>query len=74
MNDSPDRGWQLSAAKHLVGRVGRLIAEETVQLHGGIAMTWEYDLGHFAKRLVMIDHWLGDTDHHLERCATLARG
>ncbi len=70
---APDRRWQLSAAKHLVGRVGRLVAEETVQLHGGIAMTWEYDLGHFAKRLVMIDHWLGDTDHHLEQCAVLGR-
>jgi len=71
-NDAPDRQWQLSAAKHLTGRVARLVAEETVQLHGGIAMTWEYDLAHYAKRLVMIDHWLGDSDHHLERCVMLA--
>jgi len=70
---APDCQWQLSAAKHLTGRVARLVAEETVQLHGGIAMTWEYGLAHFAKRLVMIDHWLGDTDHHLERCVMLAR-
>jgi alkylation response protein AidB-like acyl-CoA dehydrogenase len=70
---APDRQWQLSAAKHLTGRIARLVAEETVQLHGGIAMTWEYDLAHFAKRLVMIDHWFGDTDHHLERCVMLAR-
>lgn len=71
--DAPDRQWQLSAAKHLAGRVARLVAEETVQLHGGIAMTWEYELAHYAKRLVMIDHWLGDSDHHLERCLILAQ-
>ncbi|MEM8759241.1 MAG: acyl-CoA dehydrogenase [Pseudomonadota bacterium] len=57
----------VSAAKHLAGRVGRLVAEEAIQLHGGIAMTWEYDLPHYAKRLVMIDHLLGDTDHHARR-------
>jgi hypothetical protein len=30
-------------------------------------MTWEYPISHYAKRLVMIDHQLGDTDWHLER-------
>ena len=67
--DAPraERERCLSAAKNLVGRVGRLVAEESIQLHGGIAMTWEYALPHFAKRLIMIDHQLGDADHHLER-------
>jgi alkylation response protein AidB-like acyl-CoA dehydrogenase len=67
--DAPraERERCLSAAKNLVGRVGRLVAEESIQLHGGIAMTWEYALPHFAKRLTMIDHQLGDADHHLER-------
>lgn len=63
----PERERALSAAKNLVGRVGRLVAEESIQLHGGIAMTWDYALPHYAKRLVMIDHQLGDADHHLER-------
>lgn len=72
-NAAADSQWQLAAAKQLTGRVGRQVAEETVQLHGGIAMTWEYELAHFAKRLVMIDHWLGDCDHHLEQCVMLAR-
>jgi hypothetical protein len=63
----PERERALSAAKNLTGRVGRLVAEESIQLHGGIAMTWEYALPHFAKRLTMIDHQLGDADHHLER-------
>ena len=57
----------ISGAKNLVGRVGKLVAEEAIQMHGGIAMCWEYDIAHYAKRLVMIDHVLGDADHHLER-------
>lgn len=65
--DRLPRERSLAAAKHLTGRVGRLVAEETIQIHGGIAMTWEYAAGHYAKRLVMLDHLLGDTDHHLER-------
>jgi alkylation response protein AidB-like acyl-CoA dehydrogenase len=62
-----EREKNAAAAKNLIGRVGRLVAEETIQLHGGIAMTWEYNLPHYAKRLTMIDHQLGDTDFHLER-------
>ena len=57
----------LSAAKYSIGRIGTLVAEECIQLHGGIGMTWELPLAHYAKRLVMIDHQLGDQDHHLER-------
>ena len=36
-------------------------------MHGGIAMCWEYDIAHYAKRLVMIDHIFRDVDHHAER-------
>lgn len=63
----------LSAAKYSVGRIGALVAEESIQLHGGIGMTWELPLAHYAKRLVMIDHQLGDEDHHLARYAVLSR-
>ncbi len=56
-----------SMAKNLIGRTALMVAEETIQMHGGIAMTWEYSASHYAKRLVMIDHQLGDADHHLER-------
>ncbi|MEO1292564.1 MAG: acyl-CoA dehydrogenase, partial [Pseudomonadota bacterium] len=70
--DRATRERHVSAAKNLVGRVGRLVAEEAIQLHGGIAMTWEYALPHYAKRLVMIDHLLGDQDHHLERFMRLS--
>jgi hypothetical protein len=61
----------VSAAKYSIGRIGTLVAEECIQLHGGIGMTWELPLAHYAKRLVMIDHQLGDEDHHLERFVTL---
>lgn len=57
----------LSAAKYTVGRVGSRLSREAVQLHGGIGMTWELPLAHYAKRLVMIDHQLGDEDYHLMR-------
>ena len=54
-------------AKNLSDAPRRLVAEETIQMHGGIAMTWEYPASHYAKRLVMIDHQLGDADYHLEQ-------
>lgn len=65
--DRHDREAQISAAKNLIGRTAKLVAEESIQMHGGIAMTWEYSLSHYAKRLIMIDHQLGDTDYHLQR-------
>jgi alkylation response protein AidB-like acyl-CoA dehydrogenase len=61
------REKMVSAAKNLAGRAGRQVAEEAIQIHGGMGMTWEYPVGHFAKRIVMIDHLFGDADHHLER-------
>ncbi len=62
-----ERERNASATKNLIGRVGRLVAEECIQMHGGIGMTQEYALAHYARRLVMVDHEFGDTDHHLER-------
>ncbi|CAB3625250.1 acyl-CoA dehydrogenase family protein [Achromobacter pestifer] len=74
--DHPDRNTReraLSAAKFTIGRIGTLVAEESIQLHGGIGMTWELPLAHYAKRLVMIDHQLGDEDHHLRRYIALGQ-
>ena len=71
--DRATREAALSAAKNLVGRTARLVAEESIQMHGGIGMTWEYALPHFAKRLTMIDHLFGDADHHLERFVALSQ-
>ena len=70
---APDlRRRHVSAGKNLMGRVGRLVAEEAIQMHGGIAMTWEYSAPHYAKRLTMIDHLLGDEDFHLMRFLQLS--
>jgi alkylation response protein AidB-like acyl-CoA dehydrogenase len=71
--DRITRERALSAAKVSIGRIGTLVAEECIQMHGGIGMTWELPLAHCAKRLVMIDHQLGDEDHHLERYIALGR-
>ena len=71
--DRLTRERALSAAKFSIGRIGALVAEESIQLHGGIGMTWELPLSHYAKRLVMIDHQLGDEDHHLQRYIALGR-
>lgn len=57
----------LSAAKYTAGHTGRHVAEEAIQLHGGNGMSWEVPVSHYAKRLVMIDHELGDEDYHLQR-------
>ena len=69
--DGDERSRQLAAAKFVVVRAARLIAEQAIQLHGGIGMTWEYSLAHHAKRLVMLGHQLGDDDHHLQAYAEL---
>lgn len=69
--DRVERERTVSAAKVTVGRAAHHVAEEAIQLHGGIAMTWEYALAHYAKRLVMIDHLLGDVDYHTERFIAL---
>ena len=71
--DRRTRERAASAAKFTIGRVGTLAAEEAIQMHGGIGMTWELPLSHFAKRLTMTGHQLGDEDHHLGRFAALGR-
>ena len=68
-----ERAKLLAAAKYTVGYVGTLVAEESIQMHGGIGMTWELALAHYAKRLVMIDHQFGDEDHHLARFMQLSQ-
>jgi alkylation response protein AidB-like acyl-CoA dehydrogenase len=71
-SDRVTRERAVSAAKFTIGRVGTLVAEEAIQMHGGIGMTGELPLAHYAKRLIMIDHLMGDEDHHLERYMTFA--
>jgi len=69
--DAVMREKAVSGAKHLVGRHGRLIGQRAIQLHGGMGMTEEMAVGHYFKRLTMIDVMFGDEAYHLKRYASL---
>ena len=68
--NAEERRKAISAAKVQIGRSGRFIGQQAIQLHGGIGMTMEYKVGHYFKRVTMIDTMFGDADYHL---AALAR-
>ncbi|MCH8140056.1 MAG: acyl-CoA dehydrogenase family protein [Proteobacteria bacterium] len=57
------------ALKHLVGKAGIFIAENAVQLHGGMGMTEELRIGHYFKRMIVIDAQFGNADYHLGKFA-----
>lgn len=48
-----------------VSRAGRHVGQEAIQLHGGIAMTAEYNVGTFTAHLTALDHLLGDGGHQV---------
>ena len=64
-----ERRRAISAAKVQIGRSGRHVGQEAIQLHGGIGMTNEYAAGHYFKRVTMIDQLYGDADIHLSYLA-----
>jgi len=66
-----ERKKAASAAKVQIGKAGRFIGQNAVQLHGGMGMTDELNVGHYFKRLTMIDTMFGNVDHHLKRYAAL---
>ncbi len=68
-NGAPTAQRTIHALKHLVGRSGTFIAENAVQLHGGMGMTEELRIGHYFKRLLVIDMQFGNGDHHLQKFA-----
>jgi alkylation response protein AidB-like acyl-CoA dehydrogenase len=68
--DEPDpaaRQRMLAGAKVMVARAGRFVGQQAVQLHGGMGMTDELEVGDYFKFLTMTDVLLGDSDFHLER-------
>jgi pimeloyl-CoA dehydrogenase small subunit len=67
-----ERAKAASAAKVTIGKSGRFIGQQAVQIHGGMGMTDELNVGHYFKRLTMIDALFGSTDHHLKRFAALS--
>lgn len=55
------------ALKHLIGKASTFVGESAVQLHGGMGMTEELRVGHFFKRLLVIDTQFGNADYHLDQ-------
>ncbi len=72
--EAPDRVRQLSMAKLVVSREGRSVAQQAVQLHGGIGVTTEYAIGHYMRYLTVAEQLFGDTAWHLRRVAGLSVG
>jgi pimeloyl-CoA dehydrogenase small subunit len=68
-DDAGERVKTMSAVKAQIGRSAKFIGQQAVQMHGGIAMTYEYKAGHLFKRLTMIDAAYGDADVHVRRLA-----
>ncbi|MBI2977794.1 MAG: acyl-CoA dehydrogenase family protein [Rhodospirillales bacterium] len=67
--DADSRAKAVSAAKVQIGKAGRFVGQQAVQMHGGMGMTDELPVGHYFKRLTMIDTLFGDVDFHLRRFA-----
>lgn len=65
--DAAQRQRMLCAAKVTVARAARFVGQQAVQLHGGMGMTDELEVGDYFKRLTMFDPLLGDSDYHLAR-------
>ena len=67
--DDPDARRSLLALKVMVGKSGKLIGGEAIQLHGGMGVTWDLDIAHYFKRLTAIGQTFGNADWHLDRLA-----
>jgi pimeloyl-CoA dehydrogenase small subunit len=65
--DSKERATAVAAAKVQIGKSLKFVGQQSIQLHGGIGMTQEAKIGHYFKRLTMIENTFGDTDYHLRR-------
>src|SRR6185437_4579153 len=67
--DDADGARAVSAAKAAVGKYAKQVGESAVQVHGGIGMTDELNVGHYFKRLTLLEMLYGSRDHHLRRMA-----
>lgn len=70
--DPVERKKAVSAAKVRIGQSGRFVGQESIQIHGGMGMTEELAVGHYFKRLTMIDSEFGNVDHHVRRYTALS--
>jgi pimeloyl-CoA dehydrogenase small subunit len=67
----PEAQKAVSAFKVQVGKSGRFVGQNAIQLHGGMGMTDELSVGHYFKRLTTIDTLFGNVDFHLKRFGRL---
>ena len=65
--DAAERQYLLSAAKVGVADAARFVAEQAVQLHGGMGMTDELEASDYVRSLALFECLLGDSDWHLSR-------
>lgn len=70
-DDAEERARSVAAAKAQIGKSARFVGQNSVQMHGGMGMTDELKIGHYFKRLTMIDLTFGDRDHHTKRFAAM---
>ncbi|MBU2605259.1 MAG: acyl-CoA dehydrogenase family protein [Alphaproteobacteria bacterium] len=70
--DEVTRKKAASAAKVRIGQGGRFVGQQAIQIHGGMGMTDELAVGHYFKRLTMIDAEFGNVDYHLKRYTDLS--
>ena len=68
-SDAAERKKAVSGAKVYIGDAARAVAQDAVQLHGGIGMTEELDIGHYFRRLTLFCSIFGSTGYHLRRFA-----
>ncbi|MDB5412897.1 MAG: pimeloyl-CoA dehydrogenase small subunit [Rubritepida sp.] len=68
-SEPDERRRNMHAVKAQIGRSQRFVGQQSIQLHGGIAMTMEYGAGHYFKRLTVNEATFGDADHHLRALA-----
>lgn len=61
----------ISGLKHQIGTTGRRVAQDAVQIHGGMGVTWELDIAHYFKRFSAIEIMFGNADWHLDRYVAL---
>ncbi|MEQ9526825.1 MAG: acyl-CoA dehydrogenase family protein, partial [Parvibaculaceae bacterium] len=67
-----ERTRAAAGAKVQIGKAGRYVGQQAVQLHGGMGMTDELNVGHYFKRLTMIDTQFGNIDYQLKRYSEAA--
>ena len=69
--DATEKSKAVSAAKSRIGKAINKVGQEAIQIHGGIAMTEELDVGHLFKLVTAAEIMFGNTDYHTERFASL---